>query len=105
MAPAVARRMATRTPLKQMGSTLPEAVETQRLNSFLASYHKVRRIVFLLPECLLSTRQPPPPRPLYKPLCPLGPPAPLVAIPLEVVQGQTQLVVADPDLAKEILKV
>jgi hypothetical protein len=50
----------------------------------------------------LSAREPPPPRPLCKPL---GPPAPLVAIPFEVVQGPTQLVVADPDLAKELLNV
>ena len=49
-----------------------------------------------------STREPPPPRPLCKPL---GLPAPLVAIPLEVVQGPTQLVVADPDLPKELLDV
>ena len=59
-----------------------------------------------LPQCGFSasssSREPPPPRPLCKPL---GPPAPLVAIPLEVVQRPTQLVVAGPDLAKELLKV
>jgi hypothetical protein len=48
----------------------------------------------------ISACEPPPPRPFCKPL---GPPAPLVAIPLEVVQGPTQLVVAGPDLAKELL--
>jgi len=55
-----------------------------------------------LPQCGFSasssSREPPPPRPLCKPL---GPPAPLVAIPLEVVQRPTQLVVAGPDLAKD----
>ncbi len=55
-----------------------------------------------LPQRGLSAREPPPPRPLCKPL---GPPAPLVAIPLEVVYGPTQLVVADPDLPKELLNV
>ena len=50
----------------------------------------------------LAPDEPPPPRPLCKLL---GPPAPLVAIPLEIVHGPTQLVVADPDLAKELLKV
>ena len=49
-----------------------------------------------------SAREPPPPRPLCKPL---GPLAPLVAIPLEVVQGPTQLVVAGPDHPKELLNV
>jgi hypothetical protein len=49
-----------------------------------------------------SARKPPPPWPLCKPL---GPPAPLVAISLEVVQGPTQLVVVYPDLIKELLNV
>ena len=38
-------------------------------------------------------------------VCRLRPPAPLVALPLEVVQVLTQLVVAGPDLAKELLNV
>ena len=46
-----------------------------------------------------SAREPPPPRPLCKP------PAPLVAVPLEIVQGLTQLLVAGPDPAKEFLNV
>ena len=50
----------------------------------------------------LSAGEPPPPGPLCKPL---GPPAPLVAVPLEVVQGLTQLLVAGPDPAKELLNV
>ena len=49
---------------------------------------------------LISACETPPPRPFCKPL---GPPAPLVAIPLEVVQGPTQLVVAGPDFAEEPL--
>ena len=49
---------------------------------------------------LISACEAPPPRPFCKPL---GPPAPLVAIPLEVVQGPTQLVVAGPDFAEELL--
>ena len=54
----------------------------------------------LVDDVWISACEPPPPRPFCKPL---GPPAPLVAIPLEVVQGPTQLVVAGPDLAKELL--
>ena len=49
---------------------------------------------------LISACEAPPPRPFCKPL---GPPAPLVAIPLEVVQGPTQLVVAGPNFAEELL--
>ena len=49
---------------------------------------------------LISACEAPPPRLFCKPL---GPPAPLVAIPLEVVQGPTQLVVAGPDFAEEPL--
>ena len=49
---------------------------------------------------LISACEAPPPRPFCKAL---GPPAPLVAIPLEVVQGPTQLVVAGPDFAEEPL--
>ena len=48
----------------------------------------------------VSACEAPPPRPFCKPL---GPPAPLVTIPLEVVQGPTQLVVAGPDFAEELL--
>jgi hypothetical protein len=49
---------------------------------------------------LISAREPPPPRPLCKPL---RPPAPLVAIPLQVVHDPAQLVLGGPDYDKELL--
>jgi hypothetical protein len=64
----------------------------------LPSY--LRRMATGRSTSLISACEAPPPRPFCKPL---GPPAPLVAIPLEVVQGPTQLVVAGPDFAEELL--
>jgi hypothetical protein len=48
---------------------------------------------------VLSAREAPPPRSFCKPL---GPPAPIVAISLEVAQGPTQLVVAGPDFVVRV---